>query len=426
MKPKNILARAAALTASVLCVGAILAASPALAAAPYVTSAKITGPNTVMLTFSNNVTTQAPDYYNLSGALSGRNITNVSGSGTNTITLTFDGAAFSADASGSIDLGTGIKNVSDGVSFGIGSVSVIDGQAPSLTNLNITSSANNPGGLLAKTGDTITLSFSANESLLSQNATIDGHSVYTSGSGSGPYTASYIKTSSDPQGQVTFAINMADQAGNNTPYITSTWNLNGGTTQTNNQTNTITTTTSTSNAPVIKQVASVPDQASGNTPSYTFTSDQNGTITFYGDCSSANKTAVSGSNTITFNALSDGLHNNCALMVTNSSNQTSNTLFISAFTVGNQSAAQTSASTASASQAQTSSSYQFTKLLKKGMSGDEVLALQNKLADLGYLKAKPNGYFGPATEAAVKAFQKDHGLDQFGYTGPGTRAELNK
>ena len=59
------------------------------------------------------------------------------------------------------------------------------------------------------------------------------------------------------------------------------------------------------------------------------------------------------------------------------------------------------------------------------MSGNEVLELQKRLAAEGLLTATPNGYFGNATEAAVKAYQKAHGLDQKGFVGPGTRAALN-
>jgi len=69
--------------------------------------------------------------------------------------------------------------------------------------------------------------------------------------------------------------------------------------------------------------------------------------------------------------------------------------------------------------------YVFTSYLKPGMRGDEVMQLQQTLAGLGLLTAKPNGYFGVGTTAAVKEFQKEHGLDQLGSVGPGTRAALN-
>jgi peptidoglycan hydrolase-like protein with peptidoglycan-binding domain len=60
--------------------------------------------------------------------------------------------------------------------------------------------------------------------------------------------------------------------------------------------------------------------------------------------------------------------------------------------------------------------------LTRGMENNNVLALQNFLYDRGYLKAKPNGYFGVGTFAGVKAFQKSLGLEQVGSVGPGTRA----
>ena len=64
--------------------------------------------------------------------------------------------------------------------------------------------------------------------------------------------------------------------------------------------------------------------------------------------------------------------------------------------------------------------------LTRGMENNNVLALQNFLYDRGYLKAKPNGYFGVGTFAGVKAFQKSLGLEQVGSVGPGTRAAIKK
>jgi peptidoglycan hydrolase-like protein with peptidoglycan-binding domain len=64
--------------------------------------------------------------------------------------------------------------------------------------------------------------------------------------------------------------------------------------------------------------------------------------------------------------------------------------------------------------------------LVRGSESKYVLALQNFLYEKGVLKATPNGYFGPATLAAVKAFQKSVGLSQVGNTGPLTRAAIKK
>jgi peptidoglycan hydrolase-like protein with peptidoglycan-binding domain len=55
-----------------------------------------------------------------------------------------------------------------------------------------------------------------------------------------------------------------------------------------------------------------------------------------------------------------------------------------------------------------------------------VLELQNKLKALGYLGVEPTGFYGSATEAAVKKFQTARGLAATGYCDRATRAELNK
>ncbi len=69
----------------------------------------------------------------------------------------------------------------------------------------------------------------------------------------------------------------------------------------------------------------------------------------------------------------------------------------------------------------------ITYALAKGMENGQVTRLQQILArdPFIYPEGLITGYFGPATERAVKAFQKKHGLEQVGYTGPMTRALLN-
>ena len=64
--------------------------------------------------------------------------------------------------------------------------------------------------------------------------------------------------------------------------------------------------------------------------------------------------------------------------------------------------------------------------LARGMETSNVLKLQTFLFEKGYLKAKPNGYFGGGTVAAVKAYQKSIGFEQAGSVGPGTRAAIKK
>lgn len=74
-----------------------------------------------------------------------------------------------------------------------------------------------------------------------------------------------------------------------------------------------------------------------------------------------------------------------------------------------------------------SSTTTFTRFLTTGMSGDDVRSLQLLLQRLGFFPASitPNGVYGPATTAAVIAFQRANGIDPFGYVGPATRAVLN-
>lgn len=68
----------------------------------------------------------------------------------------------------------------------------------------------------------------------------------------------------------------------------------------------------------------------------------------------------------------------------------------------------------------------FSTNLSRGAESGTVLKLQQFLSAKGLLKVAPNGYFGPSTLAAVKAYQKSKGLLQVGNTGPATRAAIKK
>jgi peptidoglycan hydrolase-like protein with peptidoglycan-binding domain len=74
----------------------------------------------------------------------------------------------------------------------------------------------------------------------------------------------------------------------------------------------------------------------------------------------------------------------------------------------------------------------FTKYLSRGSSNTEVRALQEFLAKdpVIYPEAVISGYFGPATERAVKRLQVKYtvasaGIAGYGAVGPKTRALLN-
>lgn len=67
----------------------------------------------------------------------------------------------------------------------------------------------------------------------------------------------------------------------------------------------------------------------------------------------------------------------------------------------------------------------LTQDLSQGMQGGEVSELQRRLAAAGVYSENVTGYFGDATEAAVKKYQAAYGIEPTGFVGPATRAALN-
>jgi peptidoglycan hydrolase-like protein with peptidoglycan-binding domain len=64
--------------------------------------------------------------------------------------------------------------------------------------------------------------------------------------------------------------------------------------------------------------------------------------------------------------------------------------------------------------------------LYNGCTGDAVLAMQQKLIDLGYLDGTADGKFGDSTEKAVRKFQSENGLKADGLAGKKTCSKLEK
>lgn len=64
-------------------------------------------------------------------------------------------------------------------------------------------------------------------------------------------------------------------------------------------------------------------------------------------------------------------------------------------------------------------------IVSKGQVSNDVKNIQNDLKTLGYLSGAADGAFGSGTEAAVKAFQKNHNLTQDGLVGSSTRAQIS-
>ena len=66
------------------------------------------------------------------------------------------------------------------------------------------------------------------------------------------------------------------------------------------------------------------------------------------------------------------------------------------------------------------------RVLRVGNQGNEVRSVQQRLQILGYYRGDIDGVYGPITEQAVRAFQKDQGLDPDGIVGAMTLNTLQK
>lgn len=69
-------------------------------------------------------------------------------------------------------------------------------------------------------------------------------------------------------------------------------------------------------------------------------------------------------------------------------------------------------------------SYDLYQGLSDKGNDTSVTKLQTFLNKNNYLKANPNGYFGPATKSAVKAFQYTNNISNTGRVGPSTRQAI--
>lgn len=68
----------------------------------------------------------------------------------------------------------------------------------------------------------------------------------------------------------------------------------------------------------------------------------------------------------------------------------------------------------------------LTYVVSHPLTGDDVLALQAKLQDLGFAVARVDGIFGPDTQRAVTEFQRNMGLPADGTCGPSTFKALQR
>ena len=125
--------------------------------------------------------------------------------------------------------------------------------------------------------------------------------------------------SSDSNGPVSLNVNFTDTLGNGPTTVISTTN---GSAVLFDKT-----------APTLTEVTAVSTPTNDNSTNYTFYSDEAGEITYSGGCDSDNETALADNNSITFNELADGPHNNCIITVTDITGNTSNNLEVSPFVI---------------------------------------------------------------------------------------------
>ncbi len=96
---------------------------------------------------------------------------------------------------------------------------VISSAAPTLDTVTIASDNADPA--MAKIGDTVTLSITANEDIQEPVVTIAGNPASVSGSGSS-WTATYMMAAGDTEGTVAFSISFSDTVGNPGAGVSST------------------------------------------------------------------------------------------------------------------------------------------------------------------------------------------------------------
>jgi g-D-glutamyl-meso-diaminopimelate peptidase len=66
------------------------------------------------------------------------------------------------------------------------------------------------------------------------------------------------------------------------------------------------------------------------------------------------------------------------------------------------------------------------RILRRGMRGEDVKMLQSKLESLGYTVGPIDGIFGAQTERAVRQFQRANNIKADGIVGPQTYEMLER
>ncbi len=335
---------------------------------------------------------------------------------------------------GTLTAGTNYTITFTGANF-----TIVDTTAPTLTSVSIAS--NNASTTLAKVGDTVTLTFSASEAINAPTVTIAGQAAVTTGTTTGPYTATYVLQSTDTTGTVPFTINFSDIASNAGTQVSSTTNASsvrfdktpptativmGSSLLTFNQTTSVTITFS-------EKVMGF-DATDVSTPSGTLSAltTNDGGITFTGTYTPGGSVLALSNAMVVSTGYTD-LAGNAPGATASTANYVVNTLVTSAgggFGGNANNNAQANAPTTPATnvngQVLGVAATNIVSDLRPGRRGEEVSNLQKMLINQGFMSGTPTGFFGVVTRAAVAKWQAKNGLPATGFFGPLSRAFLSK
>jgi gliding motility-associated-like protein len=193
--------------------------SPVTIASNHINTARAKTGDIVTLSFTSSETIAAPTV-----TLAGHTVTATNTGGDNwTAAWTMTGTDVDGTVAFSIAFSDLAGNAGTAVSATTNSSSVVfDKTAPTLSPVTIAS--NNSTTTWARLGNTVTLSFTADETINAPVVTIAGHTVTANNGSANNWTASYTMTGSDAEGPVVFSIVFSDVTGNAGTTVTATTN----------------------------------------------------------------------------------------------------------------------------------------------------------------------------------------------------------
>ena len=162
--------------------------------------------DTITIDFTTSETVQTPV---VSIAFQFATVTNLGG---NNWRATY--TMISSDTEGTIQYTINVTDLAGNSPITVPGASNItfDKTNPTIISQVLTTSNSNPN--YAKTGDTVTLTFTSSEGIQAPNVTIAGHTLTATNTSGNNWTATYTMTASDTEGLVAYTIDFTDSAGN--------------------------------------------------------------------------------------------------------------------------------------------------------------------------------------------------------------------